>query len=192
MAGNFNSGRYPKPSAARKTAGSKQQEIHTPVAPAISDGMPLCPDFISDDSISKNKWYETVRILQAMKVLTEADLLIVANLCDSYSTMVKAKKILDREGMTSINEYTGCSQVNPLLRVIRQEKQVITALSLQLGLTPSARLRLAVNPNKEEKKNKFSDVGKKADVEHKSAASSTDSNSNSNLVSLPRKPEVVQ
>ena len=187
MAGNFNSGRYPKPNAARKTQGSKQRDIHTPVAPAISDGLPLCPDFIADDSISKNKWYETVHVLQAMKVLTEADLLIVANLCDSYSTMVKAKKILDREGMTSINEYTGCSQVNPLLRVIRQEKQVITALSLQLGLTPSARLRLAVNPNKEEKKNKFYDVGKKADAAAKPASTNS-----SNVVSLPRKTETVQ
>jgi P27 family predicted phage terminase small subunit len=51
---------------------------------------PRCPDHL--DAEAKKEWKRLVPILRRMKVLTEADGMTLANLCQACSTLVKAHK----------------------------------------------------------------------------------------------------
>jgi P27 family predicted phage terminase small subunit len=76
-----------------------------------------------------------------MRVLTEADWMTLANLCQCWSTLVKAQKKLTEMGIL-YKTPSGYVQQSPLLSVVNQCVDTITKLSREFGLTPAARSRI--------------------------------------------------
>ena len=76
-----------------------------------------------------------------MKVLTEADGMALANLCQTYSTLVKAQEKLSELGIL-YKAPSGYIMQSPLLAVVNQCVDTITKLSREFGLTPAARSRI--------------------------------------------------
>ena len=58
---------------------------------------PKCPDHL--DERARKEWKRLVPVLRRMRVLTEADGMTLANLCQTYSTMIKAQAKLNDMGI---------------------------------------------------------------------------------------------
>jgi P27 family predicted phage terminase small subunit len=100
---------------------------------------PRCPDYLDD--AGKKEWRRLVPILMRMKVLTEADGLTLASLCQACSTMVKATTKLNETGIL-YKSPSGYVMQSPVLPIVNQCIDTITKLSREFGLTPAARSRI--------------------------------------------------
>lgn len=155
MPGNSNSGRPRSSAEVRLARGAQSSKVNhlEPQLPKI-DGEPVCPEFVLEEEEAKLEWDKNVRILQSMRILTEGDLGILANLCHSHAIMLKAIIDVRLNGLTIENKMSGMRAANPAVRIMNQQRLQIYQLSNQLGLTPSSRLRLQALPEGP-KKNKF-------------------------------------
>ena len=102
-----------------------------------------CPDHL--DTEAKREWKRMVKMLQRIRVLTEADGLALANLCQAWSTLVKAQTKLNETGLL-LKTPSGYVQQSPLLGIVNQNMDTVLRLSREFGLTPSSRGRLVVEP----------------------------------------------
>ena len=100
---------------------------------------PRCPDHL--DEGAKKEWKRLVPVLRRMKVLTEADWMALANLCQTWSTLVKAQEKLTEMGIL-YKSPSGYVMQSPLLAIVNQCVDTITKLSREFGLTPAARSRI--------------------------------------------------
>ena len=80
-----------------------------------------------------------------MKVLTEADYIALANLCQAYSTLVIAQKQMNKTGIL-YKSKSGYIQQSPLLGIIHTQTTIVNNLLREFGLTPSSRTRVAIVP----------------------------------------------
>ena len=132
-------GPIPKPTSleiAERRPGHRAINRNEPKARNIA---PKCPDHLDDRA--KKEWRRMVPILQRMKVLTEADGYSLANLCQTYSTLVTAQEKLSEAGIL-YKAPSGYIMQSPLLAVVNQCIETITRLSREFGLTPAARSRI--------------------------------------------------
>ena len=117
----------------------KFQTDPLPNEPKPRNAAPKCPDHLDDRA--RKEWRRIVPILQRMKVLTEADGYSLANLCQTYSTLVTAQEKLSEAGIL-YKAPSGYIMQSPLLAVVNQCVETITRLSREFGLTPAARSRI--------------------------------------------------
>ena len=108
---------------------------------------PKCPDHL--DERARKEWKRLVPVLRRMRVLTEADGMTLANLCQTYSTMIKAQAKLNDMGIL-YKAPSGYVMQSPLLGVVNTCIETINNLSREFGLTPAARSRLRVQPAERE------------------------------------------
>jgi P27 family predicted phage terminase small subunit len=78
-----------------------------------------------------------------MRVLTEADGLVLGNLCLAVSTLVRAQAKLNETGIL-YKAPSGYVMQSPLLPVVNAQVDTISRLSREFGLTPAARSRLTI------------------------------------------------
>jgi P27 family predicted phage terminase small subunit len=104
---------------------------------------PTCPDHLDADA--KREWKRLVKLLLRMRVLTDADGLALANLCQAWSTLVKAQIKLNETGLL-LKTPSGYVQQSPLLGIVNSCIDTVLKLSREFGLTPSSRGRLQVEP----------------------------------------------
>jgi P27 family predicted phage terminase small subunit len=93
------------------------------------------------DEEARREWRRLVRILTRMRVLTEADGIALATLCQAYSTLAKAQAQLSKTGII-FKTPNGYVQQNPLLKVVNQQAEIIIRHPREFGLTPASRSRL--------------------------------------------------
>lgn len=115
--------------------------------PQPSAKAPRCPDFL--DEIAKREWSRMLPILKRMKVLTEADGVALANLCQALSTMIQAQEALSKSGLL-VKAQSGWVQQSPLVSVVQSQMKIVNQLCGEFGLTPSSRSRIttASEPDK--------------------------------------------
>jgi P27 family predicted phage terminase small subunit len=121
--------------------------------PTPAAGTPDCPDHLDD--LARKEWDRLTSILVAMKVLTEADYIALANLCQAYSTLVNAQKQMNKTGIL-YKSKSGYIQQSPLLGIIHTQTTIVNNLLREFGLTPSSRTRVAVVEPKNKRINPFS------------------------------------
>ena len=80
-------------------------------------------------------------MLRRKRVLTEVDGMALANLCQTWSTMVKAQQKLTEMGIL-YKSPSGYVMQSPLLSVVNQCIDTITKLSREFGMTPASRSRI--------------------------------------------------
>ena len=96
-------------------------------------------------AVAKREWKRLVKMLLRLRVLTEADGLALANLCQAWSTLVKAQIKLNETGLL-LKTPSGYVQQSPLLGIVNSNIDTVLKLSREFGLTPSSRGRLQVEP----------------------------------------------
>jgi P27 family predicted phage terminase small subunit len=134
-------GPIPKPSAIARAEGNPGKRRLNDSEPQPRATVPRCPAHL--DAQAKKEWKRLVPVLRRMRVLTEADWMTLANLCQTWSTLVKAQEKLTEMGIL-YKTPSGYVQQSPLLSVVNQCVDTITKLSREFGLTPAARSRIMV------------------------------------------------
>jgi P27 family predicted phage terminase small subunit len=132
-------GPIPKPSAIARAEGNPGKRRLNDSEPQPRATVPRCPEHL--DEHAKKEWKRLVPVLRRMRVLTEADWMTLANLCQTWSTLVKAQTKLTEMGIL-YKTPSGYVQQSPLLSVVNQCVDTITKLSREFGLTPVARSRI--------------------------------------------------
>jgi P27 family predicted phage terminase small subunit len=136
-------GRTPKPTAVELAEGCPGKRPINHAEPKPRFMVPKCPAHL--DARAKKEWRRLVPILMQMRVLTEADGIALGNLCQSYSTMVRAQEKLNEAGIL-YKAPSGYVMQSPLLAVVNTCIETINKLSREFGLTPAARSRIYTNP----------------------------------------------
>ena len=134
-------GPIPKPTAieiAEGRPGKRPLNGREPQPRAVT---PKCPAYL--DKRAKEEWRRLVPILRRMRVLTEADGLVLGNLCLAVSTLVRAQAKLNETGIL-YKAPSGYVMQSPLLPVVNAQVDTISRLSREFGLTPAARSRLTI------------------------------------------------
>ena len=91
-------------------------------------------------------------LLDEMRVLTKADGLALSLLCKAYANWRRAEELLQRHGdVYPIRDSEGeikYLQQSPYVAIARNNGHALKGLLEQFGLTPSARTRIRVEPDK--------------------------------------------
>jgi P27 family predicted phage terminase small subunit len=115
-------GPAPKPTAIKRLEGNPGKRKLNETEPKLTMGVPECPDYLDD--VAKKEWGRLTTILTAMKVLTEADYIALANLCQAYSTLMNAQRQMNKTGIL-YKSKSGYIQQSPLLGIIHTQTTIV-------------------------------------------------------------------
>lgn len=132
-------GPAPKPTVLKRLEGNPGRRPLNDREPQPGSGPPRMPRHLDEDA--RREWRRLVRILSRMRVLTEADGIGLATLCQAYSTLAKAQIQIAKTGIL-FKTPNGYYQQNPLLRVVNQQAEIVIKHLREFGLTPASRSRL--------------------------------------------------
>ena len=135
----------PKPRALREIEGNPGKRPLNPREPQPAVKRPRCPAYLDADA--RREWRRLVPILERMRVLTEADDIALANLCQQYALLQEAQIKLKKTGLL-IKTRSGYIQQSPLVAIISTTVDQVNKLCREFGLTPSSRTRIQVEPVK--------------------------------------------
>lgn len=148
-------GRTPKPTMLKVLEGNPGKRPLNDREPQLEVKEPEIPAHLDEEA--RTEWKRIAPILVRMRVLTEADQVMLACLCQTYSRMVEAQAKLKVAGLL-YQTPSGYVQQSPLLSIINACMGHIAKVSAEFGLTPSSRVRLHTEAADEITKNKWSDV----------------------------------
>lgn len=126
-------GRKPRPGALRKAGDAGE--------PKPPDALPRCPDHLNH--AAKKEWRRIATPLWRMGVLTVCDRAALAAYCQAYGRWVEAEEKL-RETPPLLKTPSGYVQQSPWLSVANKQLEQMARYMAELGLTPTARTRVAV------------------------------------------------
>jgi len=145
----------PVPTAIRILRGNPSKRPLNKNEPMPGEFKHRVPDHLNDEG--KKEWKRLVAILKRMRVLTEADYMVVANAADVYSMICDASRQLKVAGIL-YKGPSGYIQTSPLMGIITRNISLLKGLLSELGLTPASRSRLQVQPERKPV-NKWADLG---------------------------------
>jgi P27 family predicted phage terminase small subunit len=134
-------GPAPKPTSLVLLEGNPGRRPINRKEPKPRDKAPKCPEHL--DERAKQEWKVLVPILKRMRVLSEADGIMLGNLCQAYSLLVKSQTKLNESGPL-FKAPSGYPMANPLIGIINGCLETITKISREFGLTPASRTRIQV------------------------------------------------
>lgn len=142
------SGPRPKPVEQKQREGEKPGRMPNP--PLRTGGIPEldAPEHLN--SWQQKAWKEIVTVLKDLDVLDKADMFMVEQAAVMLGRMREARKELLTADMI---EYTqrGAAVPSPWWRIEREASMQATKLLTELGLSPTARARLANGGTKSKK-----------------------------------------
>jgi len=130
------------PTATRMLRGNKGKRPVNPGEPQPERVAPPCPPHLDD--MAKKEWKRLCKLLLKMSVLTEADGMVLACLCQTWSTLIAAQRKLSETGML-FKTPSGYVQQSPLISIVNNCTDTVTKLAREFGLTPASRGRLNVD-----------------------------------------------
>ena len=108
-------GRPPKPTPIKLLEANPGKRRLNPNEPHLKLAKPRCPEHL--DEVAQREWKRVVRILMRMRVLTEADQVMLGIWCQTYSTMIDAQDKLKQAG-TLYKTKGGFVQASPLFAIV--------------------------------------------------------------------------
>ena len=142
-------GPAPTPTSVLKLRGSWRGDAN-PEEPQPERGVPDMPEFL--EGMSKECWDQLVPLIDGMNVLTLADEVALSMLCKTYANWRRAEALLEKHGdVYPIRDDAGnvkYLQQSPYVSIARNNLLALKGMLEQFGLTPSARSRLRVEPDK--------------------------------------------
>ena len=139
-------GRPPKPTNLKLVEGNPGKRPLNLDEPQPQAGAPEPPDWL--DPVAKAKWHEVCGELVRIGVLTAIDGAALAGYAQSYARWAQAERTIAAEGSTYESHGRTGRQVKmrPEVRIAAEAMRSMKAFAEQLGLTPSARVRLKGEP----------------------------------------------
>lgn len=134
-------GRKPKPTRLKLLEGNPGKRPISGREPQPPASQPSCPAHLSPTA--KAEWKRLAQTLNRIGVLTQVDRAALAAYCQAYGRWVEAEKKL-QETPVLLKTPAGYVQQSPWLTVANKQLELMVRYMAELGLTPSARSRLAV------------------------------------------------
>ena len=132
-------GRKPKPTALKVLEGNpgkRPLNDHEPIPPK---GELKCPSWLLPEA--KKEWKRLASSLEAMGVLTMADLTAFAGYCQAYARWKEAEEFITQHG-TIVKTPSGYWQQVPQVSIAQTYLKIMNKFAEQFGLTPSSRSRI--------------------------------------------------
>jgi len=142
-------GRKPKPTAVKELEGNPGRRPLNGTEPRPVAEAPPMPEHL--DAEGRKAWEWLTGELEQMRILARSDVAIMTLYCDTWSQYVGARKQLGPLGPAGfvLRSEKGGFYINPLLNVEASLKKQLAGYLSELGLSPSSRTRLHVQPAKE-------------------------------------------
>ena len=146
--------RGPKPEPTplkivRGNPGRRRLNKSEPQPPA--DGV-VMPTHLGE--VASSKWAELLPLLQAVKVMTRADVEALARYCDTYEWWLATRAKLKKEGDTYpiLNDKGDVKYIaqRPEVSIANKLAAQLRQLESDFGLSPAARTSLKVQPDAKE------------------------------------------
>jgi P27 family predicted phage terminase small subunit len=138
-------GRKPKPTAQRKLEGNpsgRRLNEHEPELPPASDAPPL---ELEHDIVALAEWSRLVPMMKKAHAITQGDRALLLALCQQWSRYLDANAKVQIAGMV-VRAPSGYPMPNPYIAIANKALGNCVKLWIELGLTPSARSRVNVQP----------------------------------------------
>ena len=138
-------GRPPKPTKQKRIEGNPGKRP-LPTGEPLPSGAPEMPRGLRTHyPLVAKVWDQVVEALEDTGVLTAADSGALRLMAQHYALAIEAMSDIRGEGLTRLDE-NGVERKNPKLQIFRDNSKLFLQYSDRLGLTPSARARLHVEP----------------------------------------------
>ena len=135
-------GRKPRPTRLKLLEGNPGKRAINGREPQPPKALPTCPSHLSPTA--KAEWKRLARTLNTVGLLTQVDRAALAAYCQAYGRWVEAEKAL-KETPTLLKTPAGYVQQSPWLSISNKQLELMAKYMTELGLTPSARCRIAVD-----------------------------------------------
>ena len=135
-------GRKPKPTALKVLEGNPGKRPineHEPIPPK---GTVKCPTWLEPEA--KKEWKRLAPSLEAMGVLTQADLTAFAGYCQAYARWKEAEEFISQHG-SIFQTPSGYVQQVPQVSIAQQNLKIMQSFCSEFGLTPATRARIIAN-----------------------------------------------
>ena len=132
-------GRKPKPTAIKILEGNPGKRQLNEHEPQPLKKAPSCPKWLEPEA--KREWRRLAKTLEAMGVLTEADMAAFAGYCQAYARWKEAEERITDRGII-FRTPSGYPQQVPYVSIAQQYLKLMQQFAEQFGLTPAARSRI--------------------------------------------------
>lgn len=151
-------GRRPKPNtihiirATKGTPGRRPLHATDIVAPPLPENA-SAPKWLSADA--RLEWQRVVKVLAHERIVTVLDVDVIALYCATFATWKTATAAMEAEPV--VVTKGGNVKASPHHAIATASARALLKLAIELGLTPSARSRIArvANPEPPNPLNKF-------------------------------------
>lgn len=141
--GGRKGGRKPLPTAIKVLKGNPGGRALSKNEPQPIACMMEPPHWVSIEA--REFWDKIQPMLYRIGVLTEADELMLAILCQSYANLLKARQMIEKTGAI-LKTGNGTYQISPYKRLEREAYQDIIKVCQEFGMSPASRSRIVANP----------------------------------------------
>lgn len=128
--------------SGKKFVFSKRFAAHTS---RMRRKIPLPPEFLNE--VARREWQRITREMHREGLVTHLDTATIGAYCMVYSRIVEAETAIAAEG-TVITTASGRRCANPWCGILNTNLRQLSALSGQLGLSPSARKHVQLTEEK--------------------------------------------
>jgi P27 family predicted phage terminase small subunit len=140
-------GPSPKPSAMKRLEGNPGKRKLNDREPRPPLGAPPRPTWIKGEALKE--WKRVVPILEAVQVLTVADLATLTVYCQAWAELVECTKVISKEGRIVTEPVCAGGEVvgsrkrkHPICSLQRDAFARMKVAAGELGLSPASRTRI--------------------------------------------------
>lgn len=159
-------GRKPTPTKIKLVKGNPGHRPPPPNEPKPDPVVPKCPSFL--DREAKKEWRRMVKELGGLGMITRIDRAVLAKYCEAYSQWSQASRKIQELGMVfktegksktvrrrdgseeTVKTGGGFPIINPYFRIADNAKAQMLKCCIEMGMTPSSRSRVKVEPREPE------------------------------------------
>lgn len=135
-------GRPPKPTVLKLLQGNPGKRKPNRREPKITTKGLTPPAWLG--AIAKTEWRRLAKYLPK-GLLTQGDRQVFAQYCQVVARLQEAERAIDQFGMTFLSE-NGYPCQRPEVAIAKNLHQLLRGLESDLGLNPSARSRISIEP----------------------------------------------
>lgn len=137
-------GPAPKPAALKIIEGNRGRRPINMHEPKPLEERPACPKYLTGEA---RKAFKLIcQQLEGMTLLRKADTHVIIALATACGQLAEARKHYLAQGskMVVVSGRMGTEIMNPLIAIINRSMAMISKLSAQLALDPTARARIVM------------------------------------------------
>lgn len=140
-------GRKTKPTALKVLEGNPGKRPLNDREPVLPKATLKCPAWLLPEA--KKEWKRLAPALEAMGVLTMADLTAFEGYCQAYARWKEAEAFITQHG-SIFQTPSGYVQQVPQVSIAQQNLKIMQSFCSEFGLTPATRARIIAGTGSED------------------------------------------